>query len=67
MINCDYNFVMCNSFFLINIIGNSFWIYLNIFYWNKKKKIIIKEIGVFFYKFLFFIYFINLIKYFINI
>lgn len=37
MINCDYNFVMRNSFFIINIIGNSFWIYLDIFYWNKKK------------------------------
>lgn len=66
MINCDYNFVMCNSFFLINIIGNSFWIYLDIFYWNNKKKNN-KGNWSFFYKFLFFIYFINLIKYFINI
>lgn len=38
MINCDYNFVMRNSFPPINIIGNSSWIYLDILYWNKKKQ-----------------------------
>lgn len=38
MINCDYNFVMRNSFPPINIIGNSSWIYLDILYWNNKKK-----------------------------
>lgn len=66
MINCDYNFVMCNSFFLLNIIGNSFWIYLEFFIGIIKKKNN-KGNWSFFYKFLFFIYFINLIKYFINI
>lgn len=38
MINCDYKFVMRNSFPPINIIGNSSWIYLDILYWNKKKQ-----------------------------
>lgn len=47
MINCDYNFVMRNSFPPINIIGNSSWICLDILYWNNKKKTT-KEIGVFF-------------------
>lgn len=51
MINCDYNFVMRNSFPTINIIGNSSWIYLDILYWNKKKTT--KEIGVFFTSFYF--------------
>lgn len=51
MINCDYNFVMHNSFPPINIIGNSSWIYLDILYWNKKKTT--KEIGVFFTSFYF--------------
>lgn len=52
MINCDYNFVMRNSFPPINIIGNSSWIYLDILYWNNKKKPT-KEIGVFFTSFYF--------------
>lgn len=51
MINCDYNFVMRNSFPPINIIGNSSWICLDILYWNKKKTT--KEIGVFFTSFYF--------------
>lgn len=52
MINCDYNFVMRNSFPQKNIIGNSSWIYLDILYWNNKKKTT-KEIGVFFASFYF--------------
>lgn len=51
MINCDYNFVMRNSFPPIYIIGNSYWICLDILYWNKKKTT--KEIGVFFTSFYF--------------
>lgn len=52
MINCDYNFVMRNSFPPINIIRNSYWICLDILFWNKKKKTT-KEIGVFFTSFYF--------------
>lgn len=52
MINCDYNFVMRNSFPPLNIIGNNSWIYLDILYWNNKKKTT-KEIGVFFTSFYF--------------
>lgn len=52
MINCDYNFVMRNSFPPLNIIGNSSWIYLDILCWNNKKKTT-KEIGVFFTSFYF--------------
>lgn len=52
MINCDYNFVMHNSFPPINIIGNRSWIYLDILYWNNKKTTK-KEIGVFFTSFYF--------------
>lgn len=51
MINCDYNFVMRNIFPPIYIIGNSYWICLDILYWNKKKTT--KEIGVFFTSFYF--------------
>lgn len=52
MINCDYNFVMHNSFPPINIIGNSSWIYL-VFSIGIIKKKTTKEIGVFFTSFYF--------------
>lgn len=42
---------MRNSFPPINIIGNSYWICLDILYWNKKRTT--KEIGVFFTSFYF--------------
>lgn len=38
MINCDYNFVMRNSFPPLNIIGNSSWIYLEFSIGIIKKK-----------------------------
>lgn len=53
MINCDYNFVMRNSFPPLNIIGNSSWIYLEFSIGIIKKKKTTKEIGVFFTSFYF--------------
>lgn len=53
MINCDYNFVMRNSFPPINIIGNSSWIYLDILYWNKKKQQQQRKLEFFFTSFYF--------------